>query len=239
MPSIDSYAGGVARPPRPDQLVDLLRRAIRERVLLPGQPLNQDDLARRFGVSRIPLREALRTLVGEGLVVMQSGTGAVVIELHPEELAELFDLRLALEPPLTAAAVGKVSPAALGELESLVEQMDAGAGRDVGLWATQHYAFHRRLLELAGRRHSLRLLTQVLNLVEPYSRLHTTLVGAQQHSRSEHLPLLDALRRADAEEVRDLTVASIAAAAARLEAFSSSSGEAGRDPLSVLLDDPV
>lgn len=214
--------------------MDLLRRAIRERVLVPGQPLNQDDLARRFGVSRIPLREALRTLVGEGLVVMQSGAGAVVIELHPEELAELFELRLALEPALTATAVGKVSPADLGELHALIEEMDALAGRDVGLWATQHYAFHRRLLELAGRRHSLRLLTQVLNLVEPYSRLHTTLVGAREHSGIEHRPLLDALQRADAEAVRDLTVASIAAAAARLDAVSS--GEAGRDPLAVLLD---
>lgn len=227
----------MARPPRPDQLVDLLRRAIRERVLLPGQPLNQDDLARRFGVSRIPLREALRTLVGEGLVVMQPGAGAVVIELHPDELAELFGLRLALEPPLAAAAVGRASPSDLDELEALLGQMDQLADRDVGLWATQHYAFHRRLLELAGRRHTLRLVTQVLNLVEPYSRLHTTLVGAREHSGAEHLPLLDALRRADADAVRALTTTSITTAATRLDAVARA--DAGSDPLAVLLDHPA
>jgi DNA-binding GntR family transcriptional regulator len=55
---------------RPDEIAALLRRAVRERVLLPGQTLNQDELAKRFGVSRIPLREALRTLVGEGLIVI-------------------------------------------------------------------------------------------------------------------------------------------------------------------------
>jgi DNA-binding GntR family transcriptional regulator len=234
---VSPYAFAVARPPRPDQLVDLLRRAIRERVLVPGQPLNQDDLARRFGVSRIPLREALRTLVGEGLVVMQPGSGAVVIELHPDELAELFALRLALEPPLAAAAVDKLSPSELGELDALAAQMDSLAGHDVGLWATQHYAFHRRLLELAGRRHTLRLVTQVLNLVEPYSRLHTTLVGAREHSLTEHAPLLDALRRSDAEAVGQLTVASITAAAARLDALARA--EAGSDPLAVLLDNPA
>lgn len=227
----------MARPPRPDQLVDLLRRAIRERVLLPGQPLNQDDLARRFGVSRIPLREALRTLVGEGLVVMQPGAGAVVIELHPEELAELFSVRLALEPDLAAAAVSRLSPSDLREFEALAAQMDTFAESDIGMWATQHYAFHRRLLELAGRRHTLRLLTQVLNLVEPYSRLHTTLVGAREHVSAEHIPLLAALRQGDAAAVRDLTQASIAAAATRLDALARA--DADRDPLAVLLDDPA
>lgn len=227
----------MARPPRPDQLVDLLRRAIRERVLLPGQPLNQDDLARRFGVSRIPLREALRTLVGEGLVVMQPGAGAVVIELHPDELAELFGVRLALEPDLAAAAVDRLSPSDLHELEALATQMEGLADADIGMWATQHYAFHRRLLELAGRRHTLRLLTQVLNLVEPYSRLHTTLVGAREHVSSEHVPLLGALRRGDAGSVRDLTRASITAAATRLDALARA--DAGRDPLAVLLNEPV
>jgi len=219
---------------RPDQLVDLLRRAIRERVLLPGQPLNQDDLARRFGVSRIPLREALRTLVGEGLVVMQPGAGAVVIELHPAELVELFELRLALEPPLAAAAVGKLSPADLAELREAAARMAALAERDADLWATQHYAFHRRLLEHAGRRHALRLVTQVQNLVEPYSRLHVTLVGAREHAEIEHEPLLAALAGEDRDEVHALTVASITAAARRLEMMAGAEGD--RDPLSVLLE---
>ncbi|MHB1593542.1 MAG: GntR family transcriptional regulator [Streptosporangiaceae bacterium] len=226
----------MARPPRPDQLVDLLRRAIRERVLLPGQPLNQDELARKFGVSRIPLREALRTLVGEGLVIMQPGAGAVVIELHPDELVELFELRLALEPPLAAAAVNKVSPADLAELEAVVAQMELHAESDVNLWATQHHGFHRRILEMAGRRHTLRLVTQVMSMVEPYSRLHTTLVGAREHTRAEHLPLLRALARGDADAVRELTVVSITAAAARLEAAARDDGD--RDPLAVLLDHP-
>lgn len=199
--------------------------------------MNQDNLARKFGVSRIPLREALRTLVGEGLVVMQPGAGAVVIELHPDELVELFGLRLALEPPLAAAAVGKLSPSDLAELEALVVQMDACAESDVNLWATQHYGFHRRLLETAQQRHTLRLVTQVLNLVEPYSRLHTTLVGAREHSRLEHLPLLQALADSDGDAVRVLTVASIAAAAERLESVAQD--DDGRDPLAVLLHYPA
>src|SRR5579872_6519961 len=153
---------------RPDEIVSLLRRAIRERVLEPGQSLNQDDLAKRFGVSRVPLREALRTLVGEGLVVMRPGIGAVVTELDPDELDELLSLRGQLEPPLIAAVVGRARPSELAALRQMVVQMQTLGDTDRDAWSTQHYLFHRQLFELAGRPHSLRLVTQVLNLVEPY-----------------------------------------------------------------------
>src|SRR5579872_4601468 len=121
---------------RPDEIVSLLRRAIRERVLEPGQSLNQDDLAKRFGVSRVPLREALRTLVGEGLVVMRPGIGAVVTELDPGELDELLCLRAQLEPPLTAAIVGRAGPPDFAALRQMVAQMAKLASSDRDAWCT-------------------------------------------------------------------------------------------------------
>lgn len=224
------------RRPRPDEIVDLLRRAIRERLLVPGEALNQDDLARRFGVSRIPLREALRTLVGEGLVVMQPGAGAVVTELHAAELGELFDLRSQLEPSLTAAVVGRVSPDQLDQLEGHVDRLEQIVGTDPEGWAAQHYSFHRRLLEMAGRRHSLRLLTQVTNLLEPYNRLYVTLVGPQEHSHSEHRQLLNAIRDGDRAAVERQVAQSIACARKRLESAVASTVEE-KDPLASLLVD--
>lgn len=226
----------MSRSPRPDEIVDLLRRAIRERVLLPGQALNQDDLARRFGVSRIPLREALRTLVGEGLVIMRPGSGAVVTELRAQELQELFDLRLQLEPPLAAAVVGRVSPAELAELERILGEFDALALSDLDSWSTQHYLFHRRLLELAGRPHSLRLLNQVLNLLEPYNRVHVALVGPAHHSRDEHHTLIAAVRAGDRAGVAAVTEASVLGAQARLAA-ALDAAESDADPLAALLVD--
>ena len=182
---------------RPDQIADLLRRAVRERVLLPGQAINQDELAKRFGISRIPLREALRTLAGEGLVIMRPGIGAVVAELSAGDVEELYGLRRQLEPPLAEWIVARRRDQDLEELAGILARMAALEGGDLEGWANQHYLFHRRLLELSGRRYSLRLVTQVLNLVEPYSRLYAHLVGPGQHSVAEHEELMAALRAGD------------------------------------------
>ncbi len=226
----------VARSMHPDQIVELLRRAVRERVILPGQSLNQDELASRFGVSRIPLREALRTLVGEGLVVMRPGVGAVITELRGKELQELFELRLQLEPPLTVAAVDRISTNDFAELTSILEKMSDLASSDLDGWASQHYLFHRRLFELAGKRHALRLVTQVQNLVEPYSRVHVSLVGAAQHSETEHATLLEAIRVGDKKVAEEITRNSILDALIRLKSAQEAT-EDSDDPLALLLVD--
>jgi DNA-binding GntR family transcriptional regulator len=188
---------------RPDEIAALLRRAVRERVLPPGQMLNQDELARRFGVSRIPLREALRTLAGEGLVVMRPGIGAVVMELGHEEVAELYSLRLQLEPPLAPLIVDRCRPSDLAELEAILERMGAAGGFDPETTANSHYLFHRRLVELSGRPHTLRLLTQVFNLLEPYSRLFLDLAGPTRHGASVHTEMLESLRHKDASRLEE------------------------------------
>ncbi|SHE28105.1 DNA-binding transcriptional regulator, GntR family [Ferrithrix thermotolerans DSM 19514] len=226
----------VARNMHPDQIVELLRRAVRERVILPGQSLNQDELAQKFGVSRIPLREALRTLVGEGLVVMRPGVGAVITELRGKEIEELFELRLQLEPPLTVAAVDRMSASDFAELNTLLIKMSELASDDLDGWASQHYLFHRRLFELAGKRHALRLVTQVQNLVEPYSRVHVSLVGAAEHSKSEHATLLEAIRVGDKEQAESITRNSILDGLARLRSAQEASEDTD-DPLALLLVD--
>ncbi|HEV2376389.1 MAG TPA: GntR family transcriptional regulator [Streptosporangiaceae bacterium] len=184
---------------RPDEIAELLRRAVRTRILLPGQPLNQDELAQRFGVSRIPLREALRTLAGEGLVIMRPGIGAVVTELNADEVNELYGLRMQLEPPLAEWIVARQRAQDVTELEGILARMSASEPGDLDGWANQHYLFHRRMVELSSRRHSLRLVTQVLNLVEPYSRLYVHLVGPEKHSVAEHQEIIDAMRAGDAQ----------------------------------------
>jgi DNA-binding GntR family transcriptional regulator len=191
---------------RPDQIADLIRRAVRERVLVPGQMINQDEMAKRFGISRIPLREALRILAGEGLVIMRPGIGAVVTELNTDDVNELYGLRLQLEPPLAGWIVARRRVEDLEELEGILARMSALEPPDMSApkapdldgWINQHYLFHRRLIELSGRRYSVRLATQVLNLVEPYSRLYMHLVGPQ-HSVVEHEEIIAALRAGDAD----------------------------------------
>lgn len=194
---------------RPDDIAATLRRAIRERILSPGQALNQDELAGRFGVSRIPLREALRTLVGEGLIHMEPGLGAVVTELSADEVNELYSLRLQLEPPLSPFIVDHVRPHDIGRLGELVEKMQDIAPDQSEEWSSLSYGFHRHLYELSDRRHTVRLVVQVLNLVEPYARLHAHLLGSRDRIQAQHAALVEVLRVHDAEQVRTLVSESI------------------------------
>lgn len=220
---------------RPDDIANLLRRAIGERVLVPGQPLNQDDLARRFGVSRIPLREALRTLVGEGLVIMRPGLGALVTELSPDEVEELYDLRLSLEPPLAPAVVAQSRRQDVDELADLVQRMALMAdGGEAESWSNLDYAFLRRMYELSGRRHTVRMVIQALNLVEPYSRVHVHVLGWKDRVLEEQRAMVEALRAGDAESLQAGIAASIAAARTHLVTAMRAT-DAPDDPLVLLL----
>lgn len=194
---------------RPDQIATALRRAFRERAIPPGQALNQDELARRYGVSRIPLREALRTLVGEGLIIMKPGLGAVVTELNVGEVQELYGLRLQLEPPLAADIVEHLARRDINDLARLVEAMRALDAEQSEEWSSLNYRFHRRLYELSGRRHAVRLVVQVLNLVEPYARVHAHVLGSRPQMQQERVDMVQALRDADAARVRELIEQSI------------------------------
>lgn len=194
---------------RPDQIATALRRAFRERAIPPGQALNQDELARRYGVSRIPLREALRTLVGEGLIIMKPGLGAVVTELNVGEVQELYGLRLQLEPPLAADIVEHLARRDINDLARLVEAMRALDAEQSEEWSSLNYRFHRRLNELSGRRHAVRLVVQVLNLVEPYARVHAHVLGSRPQMQQERVDMVQALRDADAARVRELIEQSI------------------------------
>jgi DNA-binding GntR family transcriptional regulator len=212
---------------RPDEIATALRRAVRERVIPPGQALNQDELARRYGVSRIPLREALRTLVGEGLIIMKPGLGAVVTELNVGEVQELYSLRMQLEPPLAADIVAHAGRRDVDDLARLVEAMQVLQPEQSEEWSSLNYRFHRRLYELSGQRHSVRLVVQVLNLVEPYARVHAHVIGSRPQMQQERVEMVQALRDADDARVRAIIEQSIRTARSELE---MSMGEAAPLP---------
>jgi DNA-binding GntR family transcriptional regulator len=201
---------------RPDEIAVALRRAVRERAIPPGQAVNQDELARRFGVSRIPLREALRTLVGEGLIIMKPGLGAVVTELDAGEVQELYGLRLQLEPPLAKDIVDHVRRRDLDDLTALAASMKALGEKDSEEWSDLNYRFHRRVYELSERRHAVRLVVQVLNLVEPYARVHAHVLGSRPDTQQGWDDVIEALRVGDAERLEQLIADGIRSARAAL-----------------------
>ncbi|MGI9156410.1 MAG: GntR family transcriptional regulator [Marmoricola sp.] len=209
---------------RPDEIASALRHAVHERAIPPGHALNQDELARQYGVSRIPLREALRTLAGEGLVIMKPGLGAVVTELRPEEVEELYGLRLRLEPPLAEGIIDHVRRRDIDDLATLVRTMAAFGTEQFEEWSSANYRFHRRLYELCEQRHAVRLVVQVLNLVEPYVRMHAHVLGSRPRMQQTRAATVMALRDGDAVQLHDVIAENIREGRSELVASMSRPG---------------
>ena len=112
------------------RIADALRAAILDGRYRPGERIRQEEVAARSGVSRIPVREALRMLAAEGLVTLVANTGAWVAKLSLDECVETYLIRERLEPMLLRASLPNLDEAAIGRLELLIASMEApGASR--------------------------------------------------------------------------------------------------------------
>lgn len=181
----------------PDEVARELARAIRERTIRPGTQLVQEDLARRFGVSRNPIREALRFLEGEGLVEMRAGGGGTVRSLSAEDLDEVYMLRTALEPSIAPLVIDGATPRAINGLTALADQMRRAG--DVDTWMRSNYDFHRQMHELTGRPRTVRILSSLLSAGQPYSYENVARLDGRRQADDEHDAMIAALRSGDAD----------------------------------------
>lgn len=138
-----------------ESLRDYARNAIRERImtvdLKPGQRLVERDLAAELAVSRIPLREALRMLAAEGLILLIPGKGALVAPFGPEDVTHLFDVREVLESLAAQLAATRATAESIKPLNDCLDQSRAAiaAGDTQGI-AAANAAFHAEVVALAG-----------------------------------------------------------------------------------------
>jgi len=186
----------------PDQIAESLRTAILERELAPGTVLNQSSLAAQFGVSRIPLREALRTLAAEGLITNRPGAGAIVTELTPQDVRELYDIRLALEPPLAEPIIENASRRQIAHLEMRISEMETAQANEDHSFARINYQFHHDLYAIAATRYTRQIVFLALNLTEPYSRVYLSILRGADRAQTEHHQMLEAIRQGDAPRLR-------------------------------------
>lgn len=177
----------------PQEIADALRESIRAGVFAPGQELIQVQLASRLGTSRIPVREGLRLLAAEGLVVLKQGQGAYVTALNVDELDELYDLRLRLEPPLAPDIIRHLHQRHLDRFSDVVRRMEKCGRAEAATWSSLNFQFHHDMYECAMKQHSFRLIAQLLNLVEPYSRMYVHGLAARGRAETEHRRMIDAL----------------------------------------------
>ncbi|MFE0102020.1 GntR family transcriptional regulator [Streptomyces sp. NPDC059009] len=189
------------RPPTAQQFVLAeLRHAITTGELRPGRPIRQDALAARLDVSRVPLREALKILEGEGLVVHHAHRGYYVTELSLDDLREIYRLREILEAEAVREAAAHLGPELLGVLEEAQEEVErTGASGDVTAMAAANRRFHFALIEASRMPRLVRLIGTLWDSTDAYRSLYYTQGPNRERVVHEHRGVLDALRAGDTE----------------------------------------
>jgi len=181
------------------EVAELLRQRIFRRELAPGSWIDELRIAEEYGISRTPLREALKVLAAEGLVTMKVRRGAYVTEVSEKDLQDVYHLLSLLESDAAGDVALGASDAQREELEQLHAQLEAAA-TDRERFFEINEQFHRHLLEIANNRWRLQMVTdlrQVMKLNRHHSLLKT---GRIDESLAEHRLLMQALRQRQAAD---------------------------------------
>lgn len=197
---MDSFEPG--RAPRQalwEPIVAALRRGIILGELPAGLHLEEPALAEKFGVSRIPIREALAHLSHEGLVRLEPRRGAFVIGVTPDDIHEIYEMRLLIEDHAIHQAVGRIRPADLDHLLAIVDRMDRAVHQNqLEQAAEPDVQFHRQIVLLGGNRRLLAAWNPIGGLVGAILGIIYTSYYDMLGSVDSHRRIVDALGRSDA-----------------------------------------
>ena len=185
------------------EVADRLRQQIYSRALEPGSWIDEMTLSRQFGISRTPLREALKVLAVEGLVTMKLRRGAYVTDVSRDDVAQVYHLLALLESDAAAQVAALASEAQRSELRLLHTRLEKQARQRDAFFSTNEQ-FHMALLDIAGNRWAMQIVTD-LRKVMKLNRHHSLFKqGRLSDSLAEHRALMDAIEARDAQRARDL-----------------------------------
>jgi DNA-binding GntR family transcriptional regulator len=194
-------------PSLPELAYEHLRDAILDGTLEAGAPLRQEEIAAGLGISRLPIREALRRLESEGLALLRPRRGYVVASLNRDEIDDVLDLQATLEARAGHAATLRRTEAVTKALEDCLTQLDRVTARspvDINGFAELNLKFHDTLFESSGRPFLCRTLRLLRSNAERYARMAAGMLVDLRESQAEHRAILDAYRAGDAAKVEKL-----------------------------------
>ncbi|AZV79373.1 GntR family transcriptional regulator [Parasedimentitalea marina] len=184
-----------------------LRKSIIEGDLSDGEPLRQDEIARAFNTSRIPVREAIAMLEHQGLVKAIRYKGAVVACLSMQEADEIFDFRCLLEPEVIRAAVPKMTPEILSNARGFLEKF--AAAQDPMEYGDLNRLFHSTLYGASGMPYHISVIENSMDRIDRHLRAQLVMTDGIERSSQEHLAILQACETGDADQAASLTYAHI------------------------------
>lgn len=216
-----------------DLVISEIRRSILTGALPPGERFSVRELARQLGVSHIPIREALRRLEGEGLVLLHQGRSAQVASLSVPDLDAIYRLRLRLEPALAADAAPLHTDGTVAELATLLDRMD-DVDPEVAWQA--HTDFHFAIVQPAATAWDERVLRTMWTAAERYTHLvfdYANISDGEREARhARHGVLLDAVRAGEgadlATALEEHLVANLERARRSIETVEASARERAR-----------
>ena len=197
-----------------------IRRAVLTGALAAGQEFSIRDLATQLGVSHIPIREALRRLESQGLIVLRQARSAAVAPLSTADMEAIYRLRSVIELPLAGQSAGKHTPA---QQQRLHELLETSRDRDPERAWQAHFDFHAALVEPAANEWDDRMLHTLWTATERYSHLvfDPTQITETERARryDSHKLLLDAALGTDAHAMSAALDAHLSANRERIRAF--------------------
>lgn len=182
-----------------EQVLAAIRRRILTGELRPGRPIRPDRLAEELHVSRVPVREALKLLEGEGQVEYRPNHGYSLADLRLPDLVEIYRIRELLETEAGRVAAGRAIPEQLDEMRAALEQMEALGDEEVAAMAIANRRFHFSLLEAAGMPHLQRHIRLLWDVSDHYRAAYYMDAVHRRQVRREHRRILDAAKRKDAD----------------------------------------
>jgi DNA-binding GntR family transcriptional regulator len=198
------------QPKRPLTVAQSVAAQIREQILKRdikgGEPLRQEAIAKSFGTSIIPVREALRQLEAEGLVELQSHRGAIATELTLGKALEWIHLRRLIECDLIGLAIDKITDENLTRAQEILGKFDDALNhrREIEHWSEYNWNFHLALYSPANRPETIKVLSSLHKKCDRYIRLQ--LLGGDHIARAEkeHHDLIEVCRKGNKREAKAL-----------------------------------
>jgi len=191
---------------RHEAAAECIRRGIMDGEYKPGQRLKQQELARQFGCSVIPVREALQQLAAEGFVILDPQKGARVADLNSQRLEEVYEVRIRLEGWAAALAAKRMTPEAAARIRAILDKMDR-PDISVSAWLALNWEFHDSLYACAGQEFLRKMISNLRLTLESYLRLDLAKVADYAPGRREHRRIFQACLRGDAKGAERHTVA--------------------------------
>lgn len=186
---------GVERRSLSAQVADTLRELIISNTYTQGHQLRQDEVARRLGVSHIPVRAAFQLLEAEGLITNVPYKGAVVTRLSAAEIEEYFDIRATLEVDLLKRAIANISPESFARARKIVERMDTAPP---ARWGEYNWKLHEELYSAANRPITLEFVRKIHDNLDRYVRIQLSLAEEnRKRAHQEHIRLIDLCEAGD------------------------------------------